>query len=103
MVNTNLVFYIAGKCEKKERKKKRKDDQKCLEITIVTSTACHTSANMVDDLSDILRDEMGTCMHNAKSLSACIYFIEELMDDIGVSPSYPYLDKTTNRSVVKAP
>ncbi len=37
-----------------------KDDQKRREIRIAAYIACHTSINAVDDLSDILKDEMGT-------------------------------------------
>ncbi len=84
-----------------------KDDQKRREIRIAAYIACHTSINAVDDLSDILKDEMGTFqMHRTKctAIIKCVlapHFREELMEDIGESPYSLYLDESTDISVKK--
>ncbi len=84
-----------------------KDDQKRSEIRIAAYIACHTSINAVDDLSDILKDEMGTFQMHRTKCTAIIksvlapHFREELMEDIGESPYSLYLDESTDISVNK--
>ncbi len=84
-----------------------KDDQKRSEIRIAAYIACHTSINAVDDLSDILKDEMGTFQMHRTKCTAIIksvltpHFREELMEDIVESPYSLYLDESTDISVNK--
>lgn len=84
-----------------------KDDQKRREIRIAAYIACHSSINAVDDLSDILKDEMGTFQMHRTKCTAIIksvlapHFREELVEDIGESPYSLYLDESTDISVNK--
>lgn len=84
-----------------------KDDQKRCEIRIAAYIAFHTSINAVDDLSDILKDEMGTFQMHRTKCTAVIksmlapHFREELVEDIGESPYSLYLDESTDISMNK--
>jgi len=62
---------------------------------------------VVDDLSDILKDEMETFQMHRTKCTAIIksvlapHFREELVEDIGESPYSLYLDESTDISVNK--
>lgn len=83
------------------------DDQKRRELRVATYVACHTSINAVDELSDILKDEIGAFKMHRTKCSAVIksvlapYFRDELRQDIGNTPYSVYLDETTDISVSK--
>lgn len=65
-----------------------KDDQKRREIRIAAYIACHSSINAVDDLSDILKGEMGTFQMHRTKCTAIIksvlapHFREELVNKL---------------------